>query len=110
MLRTRVRNSFKFLIFSILAALFSASYLGLTKYMLDVLFLQDIDKVVPAPGEFSFSTGYLKAWLEYNFAEIVRNEGPVKTLMYVCFVDCRVRISFEHFPIHGKNGSLKVES
>jgi len=61
----------KFLIFSILAALFSASYLGLTKYMLDVLFLQDIDKVVPAPGDFSFSTGYLKAWLEYNFAEIV---------------------------------------
>jgi subfamily B ATP-binding cassette protein MsbA len=75
----------KFLIFSILAALFSASYLGLTKYMLDVLFLQDMDKVVSAPGEFSFSTGYLKAWLEYNFTEIARNEGPVKTLMYVCF-------------------------
>jgi subfamily B ATP-binding cassette protein MsbA len=74
----------KFLIFSILAALFSASYLGLTKYMLDVLFLQGIDKVVPAPGEFSFSTGYLKAWLEYHFTEVARNEGPVKTLMYVC--------------------------
>jgi len=74
----------KFLMFSVLAALFSASYLGLTKYMLDILFLQDIDKVVPAPGEFSFSTGYLKAWIEYHFTEIARNEGPVKTLMYVC--------------------------
>ncbi|HEX6891970.1 MAG TPA: ABC transporter ATP-binding protein, partial [Chryseolinea sp.] len=75
---------FKFLIFSILAALFSASYLGLTKYMLDVLFLQDMEKVVPAPAEFSFSTSYFKAWLEYHFTEIARNEGPVKTLLYVC--------------------------
>jgi subfamily B ATP-binding cassette protein MsbA len=74
----------KFLFFSILAALFSASYLGLSKYMLDILFLEDIDKVVPAPGEFSFSTDYLKAWLEYSFTEIARNAGPVKTLMYVC--------------------------
>jgi len=75
---------FKFLIFSILASLFSAIYLGLIQPMLDILFLQNIDKQVTLPPVFTFSAGYFKAWFQYHFSQTVQTEGPVTTLMYVC--------------------------
>jgi ATP-binding cassette, subfamily B, bacterial MsbA len=74
----------KFLIYSIVASLLSAGYIGLLRPMLDILFLQNIQRNVPAPGEATFTTEYLKAWFEYHFTNIAREQGPVNTLMYVC--------------------------
>jgi subfamily B ATP-binding cassette protein MsbA len=75
---------FKFFIYSILAAVFSATYLGLLRPMLDILFFPNIIKVIPPPGEFSFTAGYFKTWFEYNFAQTIQIYGPVTTLLYVC--------------------------
>jgi ATP-binding cassette, subfamily B, bacterial MsbA len=75
---------FKFFIYSILAAVFSATYLGLLRPMLDILFFPNIKKTIPAPGEFSFTADYVKTWFEYNFAHTVQTYGPVNTLLYVC--------------------------
>jgi ATP-binding cassette, subfamily B, bacterial MsbA len=75
---------FKFLIFSTLAALFSATYLGMLQTILDILFLQKIDRVVSIPPEATFSLGYIKAWFQYHFAQILQENGPVHTLLYVC--------------------------
>jgi subfamily B ATP-binding cassette protein MsbA len=66
------------------ASLLSAGYLGLLQPMLDILFLQDIERTVPAPGEPAFTTEYLKVWFEYHFTRIARENGPVNTLMFVC--------------------------
>ena len=74
----------KFLIYSIVASLLSAGYIGLLRPMLDILFLQNIQRNMPSPGEPAFTTEYLKAWFEYNFTNIAREQGPVTTLMYVC--------------------------
>jgi ATP-binding cassette, subfamily B, bacterial MsbA len=75
---------FKFFIYSILAAVFSATYLGLLRPMLDILFFPNIKKTIPAPGDFSFTADYVKTWFEYNFAHTVQTYGPVNTLLYVC--------------------------
>lgn len=75
---------FKFLVFSILAALFSATYLGMLQPMLDILFLQKLDTVLSAPPEVSFSLGFVKAWFQYHFAQILQEQGPIHTLLYVC--------------------------
>jgi len=75
---------FKFLIYSILASVFSAVYLGLLGPMLDILFLQKIEKVVAVAPEFSFTAGYFKTWFQYHFANTVQTQGPVNTLLYVC--------------------------
>lgn len=74
----------KFLIYSVVASLLSASYLGLLQPMLDILFSQDIERVVPAPGNPALTSEYLKTWFEYNFTKIAREQGPLTTLMYVC--------------------------
>jgi ATP-binding cassette, subfamily B, bacterial MsbA len=75
---------FKFLLYSILAAVFSAVYLGMLQPMLDILFLQEFDQVVTALPEVSFSPGYIKSWFQYHFAQILQEQGPVHTLLYVC--------------------------
>ena len=75
---------FKFFIYSILAAVFSATYLGLLRPMLDILFFPNIKKTIAAPGDFSFTADYVKTWFEYNFSHTVQTYGPVNTLLYVC--------------------------
>ncbi|HEX6225454.1 MAG TPA: ABC transporter ATP-binding protein [Chryseolinea sp.] len=74
----------KFFIYSILAAVFSATYLGLLRPMLDILFFPNIIKIIPAPGEFTLSAGYFKTWFEYHFAQTIQIHGAVNTLLYVC--------------------------
>jgi subfamily B ATP-binding cassette protein MsbA len=75
---------FKFLLFSILASIFSATYLGLLQPMLDILFLQKIDKTITAVPEFSMSVGFFKAWFQFHFVQALNEYGPLATLMYVC--------------------------
>ena len=74
----------KFLFYSLLASLFSATYLGLLQPMLDILFMQNIEKTVAEPGQFSLTAEYVKNWFEYHFANIVQSQGPVSALLYVC--------------------------
>lgn len=75
---------FKFLIFSILASAFSAIYLGMLQPMLDILFNQKIEEATSAIPEVSFSLGFIKAWFQFHFSQILREQGPVHTLLYVC--------------------------
>jgi subfamily B ATP-binding cassette protein MsbA len=75
---------FKFLIFSILGAVFNGVYLGLVQPLLDLLFGQKIEKTVPVVPKFTFSLSYLKDWFNYNFYQSVETNGAVKTLLFVC--------------------------
>lgn len=75
---------FKFFIFSILASAFSAIYLGLLQPMLDILFHQKIEEAASALPETSFSLGFIKAWFQFHFSQILHEQGPVHTLLYVC--------------------------
>lgn len=74
----------KFFFYSILASVFSATYLGLLRPMLDILFLQNIKENVVAPGEFSWTADYFRNWFDYQFTNAVQMHGPVNTLLYVC--------------------------
>jgi ATP-binding cassette, subfamily B, bacterial MsbA len=81
----RVGNQlFKFLIFSILAAVFSAAYLGLAKPMLDILFFQKLSSNVAQFPQFSFSVEFLKDIVQYYFTRAIQEQGPLQALMYVC--------------------------
>ena len=57
----------KFLIYSIVASLLSAGYIGLLRPMLDILFLQNIQRIVPAPGEVNVYNGILKDLVRLSF-------------------------------------------
>lgn len=74
----------QFVILSLLAALFSAIYLGLTQPLLEVLFNQKTEAVLPPEPVFSFSTDYFKKFFEYHFIGVIRESGPMQALMYVC--------------------------
>ena len=74
----------KFFFFSVLASVFSATYLGLLRPMLDILFLQNVEENVGPPGQFSWTADYFKNWFDYQFANTVQAHGPVNTLLYVC--------------------------
>lgn len=73
----------KFIVFSLLASVFSATYLGLLMPMLNILFKQEVE-VLPLPEVFEFSTTYFKAWFQYQFTQILEKQGYINTLMYVC--------------------------
>ncbi len=73
----------KFVVFSLLSAVFNATYLGLLMPMLNVLFKQEVEK--PAvPGEFEFSVDYFKDWFQFHFVNVLDKNGYVTTLLYVC--------------------------
>ena len=74
----------KFFFYSVLASVFSATYLGLLRPMLDILFLQNVEENVVVPGEFSWTADYFKTWFDYHFINTVETHGPVNTLLYVC--------------------------
>jgi subfamily B ATP-binding cassette protein MsbA len=52
--------------------------------MLDILFFQNVEESVVAPGEFSWTADYFKNWFDFQFANTVQVHGPVNTLLYVC--------------------------
>ncbi|HEY9046374.1 MAG TPA: ABC transporter ATP-binding protein [Ohtaekwangia sp.] len=74
----------KFLIYAILASVFSAIYLGLLQPMLDILFVQKVDSAVTSYPEFTFSMDYFKTLVKYYFSSVIQEEGPLKGLLYVC--------------------------
>jgi ATP-binding cassette, subfamily B, bacterial MsbA len=77
-------RAFKFIIFSILAAAFSASYFALLKPMLDVLFSQKLQEAVVRPKEVQFSIDSLKEWFNYYFSDFVHDNGQGPTLLVIC--------------------------
>jgi ATP-binding cassette, subfamily B, bacterial MsbA len=74
----------KFFFYSVLASVFSATYLGLLRPMLDILFLQNVEEKVSPPGQFSWTADYFENWFDYQFSNTVQVHGPVNTLLYVC--------------------------
>ncbi|HEY9006664.1 MAG TPA: ABC transporter ATP-binding protein [Ohtaekwangia sp.] len=74
----------KFLIYSILASIFSAIYLGLLQPMLDILFIQKVDAGATSYPEFSFSMDYFKTVVKYYFSDVIHEDGPLQALLYVC--------------------------
>ena len=75
---------FKFSLYALLAAVFSATYLGLLMPMLDILFQQNVDKIVPEPAQLDWSADYFRNWFSYHFTNMAQTYGPVNTLLYVC--------------------------
>ena len=74
----------KFSVYSLLAAIFSATYLGLLMPMLDILFQQNVEKTVVHPGDLEWSADYFRTWFDYHFTTIAQTYGAVNTLLYVC--------------------------
>jgi ATP-binding cassette, subfamily B, bacterial MsbA len=74
---------FKFILFSLLASVFSAVYLGLLMPMLNILFKQEVQSYA-LPGKFEVSGDYFKAWFQYHFVQLLEQQGNVRTLLYVC--------------------------
>lgn len=73
----------KFILFSVLSSVFSATYLGLLMPMMNILFKQDVNEPT-LPEKFEFSSSYFKAWFQVHFLEILDKNGYVTTLLYVC--------------------------
>lgn len=74
----------QFVVFSFLGAIFSATYLGLTQPLLEVLFDQKVNSVVPPYPAFELSPGYFKALFNYHFINAMVESGPLNALMFVC--------------------------
>ena len=74
----------QFVVFSLLGAIFSAVYLGLTKPMLEVLFNQKENAAIPPYPEFEFSADYVRALFEHHFISIIDERGPLNALLFVC--------------------------
>jgi ATP-binding cassette, subfamily B, bacterial MsbA len=80
-----IRSRFvQFVIFSLLAAVFSATYLALTQPLLEVLFYQKNDAPIPPYPQFELSTQYARAIFEYEFIKIIRENSPLTALLFVC--------------------------
>ncbi|HYG03038.1 MAG TPA: ABC transporter ATP-binding protein [Chryseosolibacter sp.] len=76
---------FKFLIFSILAAVFSASYLALLKPMLEILFYQEeAGPAIATRPEFVLSLKYFRELFQYYFVSIIEKHGSNGALLFVC--------------------------
>lgn len=74
----------KFLFFSIIGALFNATYLGLLQPLIDLLFLQKIDVATPVEPKFSMSVGFFRDWFQYQFYHSLQTKGAASTLLLVC--------------------------
>lgn len=76
---------FKFLIFSILAAVFSASYLALLKPMLEILFYQEeAGPAIATRPDFVLSLTYFRELFQYYFVSIIEEHGSNGALLFVC--------------------------
>lgn len=74
-----------FFLYSFLGVVFGAFNIVLIIPMLSVLFRQDNAQIeVPALPEFSFSTDYLLGVFNHYFLEIIKNEGQISALLFIC--------------------------
>lgn len=74
----------KFLFFSIVGAIFNATYLGLLQPLIDLLFLQKIEVAAPVEPTFSLSIGFFRDWFQYQFYHSLQTKGAASTLFLVC--------------------------
>ena len=74
----------QFFVFSTLAVLFSASYLGLIMPMLEVLFDDKSQEVIPLLPEFSFGIDFIKGFFRHHFIRIIIEHGRMDALLFVC--------------------------
>ncbi len=74
----------KFFLYSVLAVIFNAIYLGLTMPMLEVLFEQPTSEPARSAPAFSLSTNYFIELFQYHFNSIITERGKVDALFFVC--------------------------
>jgi subfamily B ATP-binding cassette protein MsbA len=74
----------KFFLYSVLAVIFNAIYLGLTMPMLEVLFEQPTTAPARSTPAFSLSTNYFMELFQYHFNTIITEQGKVDALFFVC--------------------------
>lgn len=74
----------QFFLYSVLAVLFSASYLGLVMPMLEVLFDDKSADVIPPLPEFSFTFDFAKTYFRHHFVRIMVDYGRMDALLFVC--------------------------
>jgi subfamily B ATP-binding cassette protein MsbA len=74
----------KFFLYSVLAVIFNAIYLGLTMPMLEVLFEQPTTAPARSAPAFSLSTNYFMELFQYHFNTIITEQGKVDALFFVC--------------------------
>jgi subfamily B ATP-binding cassette protein MsbA len=78
-----VSKLIQFFVYSVLGVVFNAIYIGLTKPMMEVLFDQNKNVVIPSEPQFSFSVAYAKQLFDYYSLKIVA-QGREEALLYVC--------------------------
>jgi ATP-binding cassette, subfamily B, bacterial MsbA len=76
---------FQFVLFSLIASIFSAVYLVLLQPMLEILFAQNETAVPPFP-QFSLSVSYARAVFEHKFISIINEDGRDGALFFVCLM------------------------
>jgi subfamily B ATP-binding cassette protein MsbA len=82
--KLRTRLVFFFL-YSFLGVVFGAFNIVLIIPMLSVLFGQDNKQVeVPEIPEFTFSTDYLLGVFNHYFLDIIKNNGQISALLFIC--------------------------
>jgi ATP-binding cassette, subfamily B, bacterial MsbA len=82
--RLRTRLVFFFL-YSFLGAIFGAFNIVLIIPMLSVLFRHNKEAIeIPAIPEFDFSTDYLLKLFDHFFLTIIKNDGQLSALLFIC--------------------------
>lgn len=74
----------QFFVFSVLGVVFSATYLGLLKPMLEILFYQKTTDIVATRPDFTLSLDFAKSFFQYHFTQIIVEHGSVRALLFVC--------------------------
>jgi ATP-binding cassette, subfamily B, bacterial MsbA len=73
----------KFFVFALLGVVFQAVYLGFLQPVFDILFKQK-ENVQDPRKSFSMLPSGIRNWFHENFAEIVRAQGELNALAFVC--------------------------
>ena len=75
----------QFFIFAVLGVLFQATYLGLLKPLIDVLFVKTEIKQVPYP-EFTDPMSFATGLFQYHFMNVFVEYGPLRALGFICLL------------------------
>ncbi|MBX2962279.1 MAG: ATP-binding cassette domain-containing protein [Cyclobacteriaceae bacterium] len=101
----------KFFVFSLLGVLFSASYLGLLMPMLEILFDDKSDAIIPPLPDPELSIAFIKEYFRHHFISIVVERGRIDALLFVCvsIVSCVFLSNFFRYAERMTASRLKVD-
>jgi len=73
-----------FFFYSILGVIFGTFNIVLVMPMLDVLFNQTAQATVPPMPQFELTVDFVKGAFNHTFIQIVKQDGPLRALLFVC--------------------------